>query len=198
MIRFLTLSLTLLLTSACLSNKAPAIKLYVLHHPASVSADNDAQYSVELSRVNVAAYLDRPQIVSRRGQHQLHIAEYHQWAGNLQKDLMNSMSNNLAQQLPQARLYSATHRASRTPNYRVQINILSFEHQSDGHVHLDAQWQVIPASPAQPLPSQQTRLVSEQTIKGDDYKSIVTAMSQLYITLSAGIAKQIQHHRGQQ
>ncbi len=80
------------LMSGCIGTSAPVTRFYVLN-PLEAGAGTvgddgrKAALSVEVAALRLPQYLERPQIVTRSAENRLELAEFHQWGGNLRKNL---------------------------------------------------------------------------------------------------------------
>ena len=77
------LALFFLLT-ACF--KSPQVAFYTLNSQtfsgkAQKNISELKDISIGIGSVHIPEYLDRPQIVTLKGPHRLHLAEFHRWAG---------------------------------------------------------------------------------------------------------------------
>ncbi|MEJ2613246.1 MAG: ABC-type transport auxiliary lipoprotein family protein [Candidatus Thiodiazotropha sp.] len=73
--------------------KSPQVAFYTLNSQAFVDSapeniSNLKDITVGIGSVEIPEYLDRPQIVTLKGPHRLHLAEFHRWAGRLNNEMM--------------------------------------------------------------------------------------------------------------
>lgn len=179
----------LLLLAAC---GTPLVQYYVLNpvppakplhmHAAAVT-------SVAIRQVEVPRYLDRPRIVSRGDDKQLHIAEYHQWGGRLRENIAGILGDNLTGRLGSVMVSRAPFIGSTDAQVAVLVDVRQFERLSDGYVHLNVHWQL--QRSGRGVFSQYTRLQSSQPVNDKDYAAMAAAMSRLLGMLSDRIATAI-------
>lgn len=184
------------LLSGCLGGDSAVTKYYILSSTATAQAPtNSNNLNIEVSAVHLPQYLDRPQIVSRTGDNQLKLSELNQWGGNLRKNMIRTLAVNLSKQLNTPNVAIVPHRSSLQADYRIDMEIIKFEADTDNHVHLTAQWRVSTGIERKTIITQITHLSSEQAITVGDYPAIVNEMSQQYAKLSSLIAEKIAQFR---
>ena len=64
---------------------------------------------VVVAAVRLPKYLERPQLVTRSGDNRLQLEEFHQWGGNLGKDLTRVLAENLSRLLGSDAVVAAPH-----------------------------------------------------------------------------------------
>jgi uncharacterized lipoprotein YmbA len=139
--------------------------------------------------VQLASYLDRPQMVERSTPHRLKLHEFDRWAGPLQENAIQVLSDVMQRELAGAQVIGYPWHSSVRPDYEVVVTINRFERQG-GRVRLEAGWTLL----AQP----QGRLVRlgrqpfESAVGSGDIEAMVAAASatleQLGRTLAAELA----------
>ena len=179
--------------SGCIGGSSPAVRFYVLSPITPVETTTSAKpLTVEISTVHLPQYLDRPHIVTRSGDNRLKILQGHQWGGNLRKDMVRTLAVNLSQLLDTPNISIAPHRSSTQADYRVSIEILKFEKDTDKHVRLSAQWQISSGIERTVLVTQISTLSSESPVPEDNYDEMVGMMSRQFGELGKLIAQAIQ------
>ena len=81
----------------CLGANPPTPTRFYLLDPVSHGAvleTGGRQICVELRSLDLPQYLEKPQIVTRTAANRLELAEYHQWGGNLRKNIIRVMKQN--------------------------------------------------------------------------------------------------------
>lgn len=179
-----------LLASGCLSSHTPHPRYYVLDPVAREAVTRDgAPLSVEIFSVRLPQYLERPQIVTRRQANQLRLAEYHQWGGNLRKNIGRVLARNLAVLLNTPHVSVAPHLSPRPADFRVELDITQFERLASGHVRLSAQWRL--SRQGEVMATRIVNIDSQTPLDADDYAGMVSAMNALLARLSSQIARAI-------
>jgi uncharacterized protein len=183
----------------CLTTTTPATRFYVLNpvdpgvKPISEIDRKDA-LSVEVASLRLPQYLERPQIVTRSSKNRLELAEYRQWGGNLRKNMMRVLAQNLSRLLATPHIAIYPHRPTISPDFRVDLEVMHFERDSDGQVRLSAQWRLSSGNDRKPLTTRITDLTSPVFQKEGDFEHMVSAMSKLFGELSQIIGSEILEH----
>ncbi|HUN67853.1 MAG TPA: PqiC family protein [Burkholderiales bacterium] len=187
---FAAVALAVALASGCSS--APPVRFYVITPLATQAATAPAPGPrVVVAVVRLPDYLDRPQLVTRSGDNRLQLEEFHQWGGDLGKDLTRVMAENLSQLLGSDAVVAAPHTLRMRPDYRVAVEVLRFERGGDARVHLTAKWWLQRGAEAAPVASPTTALASEPLPEGAGFDATVAAMGGVYGELSRSIAQAI-------
>ncbi len=138
------LALLLLLSLAgCLSS--PAVHFYVLASPegGEPSASDRAADGPRVAIMPVAlpGYLQRPQMVVRRGDDvDIRIEDYHRWGEELSLGIARILSLTMTRDMRASRGVAMPLRTGAPADYRVQVEIRRFEGAPGGNVHLEAAW----------------------------------------------------------
>ncbi len=131
----LLLLLLLLLPTGCAS---PATDLYTLAAVAGTPVHTPRR-SIELRRVGLAAYLDRPEIVRSNAQYRLRVAPNDRWAEPLGTMLGRVLTEDLVQRLPDASIFLESGAISTQPDLILEIDVQRFDPDADDSVVLLAQ-----------------------------------------------------------
>jgi len=181
-----------LLSAACSST--PASRFYAL---SSVNATDHLKHRqvkdrgiIAIGPIRIPEYIDRPQIVTRSGNNELVLAEFHRWGGSLDNDLKRIIPDNIAQKIDSAG-YLVVHwpvpgNGSLPVQYRVVIDILQFEGTSGGTVTLKCQWGIL-GDHEKTRKAVRVSLITEP-VQGPEYEHLVAAMSNAIARLSSEIA----------
>jgi len=169
-----------LLLAAC---GASSTRYYVLDsQPAAKVLPQAQSRSIAIRQIEIPPYLDRPKLVVRDADNQMHIAEYEQWGGHLRDNIARTLADNLAARLEGVAVSVAPFPGSLDADTSLLIDIRRFERMPDGHVQLQLQWHV-----EMPDGTRITRLEtlrSQARTGADDYAAITRAMSSLLAVLS--------------
>ena len=134
--------------SGCIpTNPAIATRFYVLTPVDSTTPpvrqpDPNRPLSVEIATLHLPQYLEKPQIVTRSGINQLELAEYHQWGGNLRKNMIRVMARNLSHLLATPEISMAPFRPLAPPDFTIEMEVMQYEADAQGQVRLSAQWRI--------------------------------------------------------
>jgi len=132
-------------------------------------------------------FLDRPQIVTRSGANRLQISEFHRWAGDLEQDFLNILTENLSVRLFSSKVLMYSWKDRVTPDYRVSLDIHHFEGEMGKSVLLNVTW-AIRGREAGDEPLLIRRSIIRKEISASDYDSLVAAHSQALGELGGEIA----------
>jgi len=131
---------TALFVGACAS---PAARFYTLTATAESAAGSaPAALSVAVGPVAVPAAVDRPQIVVRTGANELAVDEYSRWASPLQDNVARVVAENLVALLGTSRVTLFGQSLATEVDFRVQVEIRSFESSPAKSAALDAVWSI--------------------------------------------------------
>jgi uncharacterized lipoprotein YmbA len=186
----------ILFLSGCITSTSETTRFYVLN-PLDAGAgilnsiDRKTPLSLEVALLRLPRYLERPQIVTRSGKNRLELAEYHQWGGNLRKNMIRVIAKNLSLLLDTPNISIAPNRLPVPTDFRVELEVLQFERDSDGQVRLSVQWRLSHFENNAPLAVRITELVSPTVPTDLDFEQTVSEMSMLLSELSRIIGKTI-------
>ena len=177
------------LLCACSTATGPGTRFYVLtplDPGAALTSDMDRKgtLSVEVASLHLPQYLERPQIVTRSSKNRLELAEYHQWGGNLRKNMMRVLALNLSRLLATPHIVIYPYRPSISTDFRVELEVMRFERDFDGKVRLSAQWRLLSGKDRKPLKTRIAELESTVSSEKGDFEDTISAMSKLFGELS--------------
>lgn len=181
-----------LLVTACSST--PASRFYALSSVNTTEYVKHQQVKdrgiIAIGPIRIPEYLDRPQIVTRSGNSELMLAEFHRWGGSLDNDLKRVIPENIAQKLDSAGYlvinWPVPGEGNMPVQYRVAIDILQFEGSPGGTVTLKCQWGIW-GNDDKSRNSSRVSLITEP-VQGQEYEHLVAAMSNAIARLSSEIA----------
>jgi len=177
------------LLAAC--GTTPRTKFYTLSAEipqATLPAITAERVIVGIGPVEVAAYLERNQIVTRRGKTRLNLTELDHWAEPIEGNIANILATNLSRLLP------ATHPIARPwsdadAKFHVLLKITRFDSNPGGEVQLKANWGI------QRDRTHKIAIIRDTTITqsslGEGYDAITRNMSLALATLSEEIALEL-------
>lgn len=189
-----TPALALLLLAGCATGDAPTTRFYVLGTLPGDSAPlsdarRDPPIAVDIATLRLPQYLERPQIVTRSARNELALAEFHQWGGNLAKNMTRVLARNLSLLLGTAEITVFSRRPPAPADVRVDIDVLQFERGPDRRVLLSAQWRLRSGADGAPRLARISELTSEAIEADAGMEATVEAMSRLLGELSIVIAR---------
>ncbi|MBF0624352.1 MAG: membrane integrity-associated transporter subunit PqiC [Magnetococcales bacterium] len=152
---------------------------------------------VEVAPIVLPGYLNRPQMVSRDGEHQLHASEFNQWGENLADNLTRVVTENLAELLGHGGVYAQSPQIASRSAFRLLIQVARFEPGPTGNITLVARWRLYGPDSSDLLEVRRTVLESATPITAGDYPAMAAAMSRQLADLSGQVATAIVRHHSQ-
>lgn len=188
----LAAALLVALATGCLGSN-PAPKFYTLS-PASGAASGPTLASrpdlgLVVGPIDFPKYLDRPEIVSRDGSHQLVLADAHRWGGSLRSDILRVVADDLGRLLgtPRVAIYPAEPRFPAA--FRLLLDLREFEGIPGGNVVLRVRWTIANAGDGRALAVEESRI--EQQVATASVEAMVAAESAALGTLNRQIAERM-------
>ena len=170
-----------ILAAGCAS---PASSFYTLSAtPAPAAASSNL--SVAVGPVTVPASVDRPQIVVSMGPNQVRLDEFNRWAAPLQNNIARVVAENLVALLGTPRVATSPQTLSADADYRVAIEVQSFESALGEAATLDAVWTVRRTKGSK---SQTGRTTVREPAPDRSYDALAAAHSRAVARLSVDIA----------
>ncbi|MFC1799797.1 membrane integrity-associated transporter subunit PqiC [Candidatus Eisenbacteria bacterium] len=176
-------AILIMIALLCLSCGSKQARYYMLSSspgldPVSSSAE---PVTVGVGPVGLPDYLMRPEMVTRPGASEVRLAEFDRWVEPLDDTVLRVLADNLSDLLPSARILTYPWNRAIPVDYRITIDVTSFEQQPDGKVHLSADWSLLFAD-GKAEQKGETRLTAE--VASDGYQAIVSAMNAALAQLS--------------
>lgn len=144
--------------------------------------------SLGIGPVDFPPYLDRNQIVTQNGSHQMHVADFAQWIEPLQDNFKRTLIADLAGITCGKPLVLFPWPAGVRPDVQVAIQVRRFDGELGGEAVLQADWSVLDSA-GQALAWETTQL--KETPAGPDYAQLASAQSRLVARLAQAIALKI-------
>lgn len=166
----------------------PAARFYTLN-PTPAPTGPSADYSVAVGPVTIPAVIDRPQFVVRESPNQVRLDEFNRWASPLQSNIARVVADNLAAMLGTARVSLFPQTMSAAADYRVAIQVQTFDSAPGDAATLDAVWTV---SRAKDGKSQTGRTAVREAAPQGGFDGVAAAHSRALARLSRDIADAVQ------
>lgn len=150
---------------------------YALSGPDPTASAGGGTLRMGIRRIEIPTYLDRKEIVTRRGQSEIVRSQFHRWADGFESSLKRAVGEHLAAQdgIQSALVYPWI--GALTFDITVKIWILRFEGTEDGAVRLDANWMLDDPADETVYKLESTHLEGAWT--PGDYGSLVVEMDRL-------------------
>ena len=136
--------------------------------------------------VHFPEYLNQPQIVSRSSDNRLHLEEFHRWAEPLKDNFERTLRENLSVLLSSHRFLTIPWGGAVQTDYEVGMEVVRFDGSIGGDAVLIATWAILGEGGKEMLTAKKSTF--RQAAAGNDYESLVRAMSVALEELSREIA----------
>ena len=173
-----------MLAAGCLGGNAPT-RFYVLA-PGEMTAVTAPALAVGLGPIGLAGYLDRPQIVTRPAADKIDLGEFDQWGEPLRDGVSRVLAEDLARQMPSAKISVFPWRGLEQIRYQVVVNVTRLDGPSGGDLTLEARWRILDNA-GKEMTAKTTRISEPTGAAG--YSPTVSAMSRALAALSREIAQ---------
>lgn len=173
------------LISACTSSPTQFYQL------SSIDYDNKIidtrKIMIGVDTIDIAGYIERPQIVTIKDGTELNVSEFHRWAEPLSHSIQRVMAENISNHLKNG-MAKPLGIKSQTYDYIVLVELNKFDGKFGDKAQLDAWWSIS-------RPNKPNSVVREHTsIKlpiGNSYNDLVMQQNKLLSQLSTDIVKKI-------
>lgn len=124
-----------------LGGPTPPSRFYLLR-PLEGPPERTDGPQLGIGPVRLASYLDRPQMVTRRGENALDLAEFDRWAEPLDESITRVLLADLAAVLGTDRIQRHPWRGPRTVEVQLDLDVQRFDGPAEGPVELVASWRL--------------------------------------------------------
>ena len=145
--------------------------------------------AVAVGPVEVAEYLNRPQIVTRLSPNELKLAEFNKWAESLKDNISRIFVENLSTLLSTEAIAVFPWRGSTPIDYRAEVEVLRLDGVLGGNATLVARWAVYQEEEGEMLFAKKS--IVQEAVDGQSYEALVSAQSRAIGALSHEIAEKI-------
>jgi uncharacterized lipoprotein YmbA len=182
-----------LAVTGCLGSSRPS-RFYTLSpvqiSDAPRSAGTDA--TLAIGPVEIPAYVDRQQIVTRNGTNELLVAEFDRWGGSLDSEISGALVATLRERLAPQKVAVAPWRSAilsgTSASYRTAVSVSRFDGIPGQSVVLQGRWELIAESGGK----QESLGVREATVTekvdGAGYDALVAAMQKAIVRFGQEMA----------
>ena len=182
------LGVVMVIVAACASS--PPSHFYTLAPTASASAPASvaSKLSVAVGPVSIPAVVDLPQIVVTTGPNQVSIDEFNRWASPLQNNISRTVAENLVLLLGTPRVSQFQQSLNADSDFRVAIEVQTFESAPGDAATLNAVWLVRRARDGK---SETGRTSVREPASDKGYDALAAAHSRALARMSQDIADAI-------
>ncbi len=189
----LTLVVLLAVLFGCASS--PPSNFYLLSPldttpgPQTKPSADERCLSIGIGPIRIPDYLDRSQIVTRRGTGEITLAEFERWGEPMKDNLTRTLAKNLSILLCTETIAFFPWRGGIPIDYRIEMDILCLDGSLGGNVSLEAWWMISSGNGKKMLFSKKSNFI--EAANGQDYRSLVAAKGRALGHLSREIAEAI-------
>jgi hypothetical protein len=189
LMRVVAPGLLLMTFMACASN-APS-SFYVLSSLTGTGeepemASDKRQITIGIRPVELPAYLDRQQIVTRVSANELHLAGFDEWAEPLEDNFTRVLMENLSILLSRDSFIILHGRGPEPADYQVQVEVIRFDGSLAGDSSLLARWTIFGQDDKKTFITRKSAF--KEAAGGPGYKALVAAQSRIVEALCREIA----------
>ncbi len=179
----------LLMMYGCIGGSSQPSVYYVLN-----ASSTDARYSVPgldlgVGPVTLPGILDRPQIVSRQGDNNLAVNEFHRWADALETQFTLVLAENLSTELSTINIKTYPWEHPFSPAYQLYVDVRRFDGTPGESVTLQAMWWLVNTRDDTPVLTRRSSF--RIPTKDDSMAAYVAAHNEALDKLSRDIATDI-------
>lgn len=175
--------------SACAGTSASS-RFYVLSPLPQQKMHGTEKSIVGVLPITWPDYLDRPQIVTRIGEHEITFHEFHRWAEPLRENFYTVLVENLSALLDSVKVVKSDHDLGFQAAFQMGVEVLTFDGDLGGEVTLIAKWDLFQEEDKKLLLSKRSRI--KEPTGGSGYDAFVAAQSRAVAALSREIASVLQ------
>jgi uncharacterized lipoprotein YmbA len=190
--RFAWLAAAALVVAGCFgSGTTRSPQLFVLSVVGDSAAPEapDSGLRLGVGPVSLPERLNRPQIVTRVGAHEVTLSEFSRWAEPLDDGFTGVLSENLSRLVPTDRVVVYPWSARTQIDLKVEVEVIHFTGLPNGSVTLAARWRLTRGDGSEILPLQLSSY--NESIGVGRTEALVAAMSRALGNLSRDIAAAI-------
>ena len=145
--------------------------------PAGVTLDADRPtLIIGIRPVDLPGIIDRVQMVTRSGPHQLAISSLHRWADYPNQLILQAIGENLQALMPDSRVVSAPWPMGLKPDVTVTVKFYELIGTADQKILLSALWTIMAAEPSS---MDSHRLNLSEPLMGKGYDALAAAHSRV-------------------
>lgn len=171
---FTSFAIATLLTG-CAAATDPT-RFYTLKSTSQSVASNPAiaSKSVYINSITIPRLLDRPQIISRQGEHEIHRAEFHQWAGSFSDEISFVLRSGLENALQDTYFELLPEQSHSSAHFGINLDIVRLDGELGKNVVLDLRWHL--SKEEEPRMERRGSIRKERLLQSPDYTHYVSAI----------------------
>lgn len=184
-----SLLMVVVLTGCSSITGGDTTRFYALSALAEAKPLSTQQLRLGIGPVKLPRLLKHPQIITRKNQHEIKMAEEHQWGGSLKEDVTQVVADNLANLLGTKQVEHFPWKQHFKPDYQVRIKIQQLDGELGGKAILKARWWLRVANAGKDKLAEHSQY--SVMVKGSGYASYAASLSELLRQLSVEIVGRI-------
>jgi len=188
-----TLMILLLLFSGCAASE-PA-RFFILGpvaepmtHGSQAISENQAPIIV-IGPIEMPEYLNRPHIVTRISNSEIHFSEFNRWAQSLENSFSSVLAENISKIMSIDSVFTYPWISSGEIDYRTEANIVQFDCTPGKNITLKVNWSLLGKDGKTPLLVKKSSFI--EPVEGQGCEKMVTAMNLALARFSREIAEAI-------
>lgn len=177
----------MIVLSAC--GTSPKTHFYTLStdHQTYTHSDRSAEgIRIGVWKAKIPELLDRADIVTRSGKHNVELADFHKWADRLDSNISRLVASELGDRLKTDNVLISPWPSYTKNDYQVKININRFDGELGGEIVLSGSWNLLNSEGNEEL-VRETFTYKTQAA-GITYNDMIAALSSLTVQLAEQIA----------
>jgi uncharacterized lipoprotein YmbA len=127
---------------ACSTTPPPRVVTLVPRPTTATQQAYRSSTTVMVKSVELAKYLDRPQIVRYSDTYELELSEFERWGEGMRDMVTRVLVENLAMRLPNSQVFAGSGPLTMRADAAVEVDISRFDADPGGAVILAARWTV--------------------------------------------------------
>lgn len=151
--------------------------------------------AISIGPVRLADYLNQSRIVTRTGANKMAKADFDQWSGSLQNNVINVLADNIGRLLGTEKIAAHTWRSFITIDYQVAVDIVRLDGQPGDKAVLEAGWIVSKGKDNSVIDIKRSTIL--EAVDAPGYEGLAAAQSRALGTLSTEIARSIREAASQ-
>jgi uncharacterized lipoprotein YmbA len=163
---------------------SPPARFYTLSSTAAPPVPPSTVF-IAVGPVTIPAVVDRPEFVVTVGQNELRIDDFNRWASPLQDGVARTIAENLVAMLGTPRVIVFPQQLASDPEYRVAVEIRTFESVPGTAIRLDGVWTLRRAKDGK---TETGRTSARESVADASYEALAAAHSKAVGRLSQDIA----------
>jgi hypothetical protein len=175
------------LTLAAGCGTSPPSRFYTLS-PTAAPVSATSTLVVAVGPVTIPGVVDRPEFVVNTGPNEVRIDDFNRWASPLQDNLTRAIADNLSAMLGTSRVIRFPQPIAVEPDYRVVVEVRTFESVPGESATLDAVWTIRRSKDGK---SQTGRTTARESVAEKGYDALAAAHSRAVARASKDIADAI-------